>query len=182
MSNPDRAKALIVVDMQNAVVADAHDRAGVIERIAALAERARAAQAPVVWVQHVSDELPAGSDEGKLVDELTPADGEPLVVKHYGDSFEATELDELLTKHQVSHIVVTGAQTDACIRSTLHGGLVRGYDVTLVADGHTTEDMRQWGAPIGPEDAIAYTNMYWSFSAAEGRTGRTVPSDEIDFS
>ncbi len=81
----------------------------------------------------------------------------------------------------VGRVVVTGAQTDACIRSTLHGALVRGYDVTLVADAHTTEDMRQWGLPVGPAEAIAYTNMYWSFSKAPGRAGDTVPTAEVDF-
>ena len=59
-------------------------------------------------------------------------------------------------------VVVTGAQTDACIRSTLHGALVRGYDATLVEDAHTTEDLRQWGVPVSPEQVIAHTNTYWS--------------------
>ena len=70
--------------------------------------------------------------------------------KHYGDSFEDTDLESLLAEHQVGRLVVTGAQTDACIRSTLHGALVRGYDVTLVEDAHTTEDLRQWGVPLRP--------------------------------
>ena len=81
----------------------------------------------------------------------------------------------------MGHLVVTGAQTDACIRSTLHGALARGYDATLVADAHTTEDMRQWGSPIGPAEAIAYTNLYWSFSNTPGRSGNTLPTADITF-
>ena len=34
--------------------------------------------------------------------------------------------------------MVVGAETDACVRSTLHGAFVRGYDATLVGDAHTT--------------------------------------------
>ena len=115
----------------------------------------------MIWVQH--------------------SDGDPLVHKRYGDSFDDTELESILAELRVGHVVVTGAQTDACIRSTLHGALVRGYDATLVGDAHTTEDMRQWGSPIGPAEAIAYTNLYWSFSNAPGRGGSTVSTADVDF-
>jgi nicotinamidase-related amidase len=132
-------------------------------------------------VQHSDDDLPEGSDAWQYVDELQRADGEPLVHKHYGDSFEDTDLESILAAHRVGRVVVTGAQTDACIRSTLHGALARGYDATLVADAHTTEDMREWGSPIGPADAIAYTNLYWRFSDAPGRSGSVEPTADITF-
>ncbi len=77
----------------------------------------------------------------------------------YGDSFEATDLEELLAERGVGRLVVTGAQTDQCIRSTIHGGFARGYDVLLVGDAHTTEDLTEWGAPT-PDKVIAHTNMY----------------------
>jgi len=80
----------------------------------------------------------------------------------------------------VDRLVVTGAQTDACIRSTLHGAFTRGYDTTLVSDAHTTEDLSQWGAPK-PGDVIAHTNLYWSFQAAPGREAGVVKSDEVSF-
>jgi hypothetical protein len=41
--------------------------------------------------------------------------------------------------------------------------------------------MREWGGPIGPGDAIAYTNLSWRFSDAPGRSGSTIPTAEIDF-
>jgi hypothetical protein len=65
-----------------------------------------------------------------------------------------------------------GAQTDACIRSTLHGALVRGYETSLVSDAHTTEDLTPWGAPP-PARVIAHTNLYWSEQTAPGRTAAT---------
>ncbi len=174
--------ALLVIDMQRGVVANGFEVERVVANINTLIDRARTAQVPVIWVQHSDEELTQGSDAWHYVDELARADGEPVVQKHFGDSFEETDLESILATHQVGHLVVTGAQTDACIRSTLHGALARGYDATLVADAHTTEDMRQWGSPIGPEDAIAYTNLYWSFSNAPGRSGNTEPTADIDFS
>lgn len=180
---PDRpGTALVVIDVQNDVVANAHNRDGVIANINALLERARAEDVPIIWVQHSDEELVEGSPGWEYVPELKRRAGEPLVAKRYGDSFEDTDLEPLLAERGVGRLVVTGAQTDACIRSTLHGALVRGYDTVLVADAHTTEDMRQWGSPIDPAQAIAYTNLYWSFSAAPGRSGSTVEAAEVSFS
>jgi hypothetical protein len=67
-----------------------------------------------------------------------------------------------------------------CIRSTLHGALVRGYDATLVSDAHTTEDMTQWGAPP-PASVIRHTNLYWCNQSAPGRSGGVVESQDVDF-
>ena len=76
--------------------------------------------------------------------------------------------------------MVVGAQTDACIRSTLHGALVRGYDATLVSDAHTTEDQTPWGAPP-PDQVIAHTNLYWAGQTAPGRTAGSVKTRDVDF-
>lgn len=172
--------ALMVIDVQNGVVADAYDRDGVIANIAALVDKARAAQVPVIWVQHSDDDLKEGSEEWEYVPELERRDDEPLVHKHFGDSFEGTELETLLAEHGVGRIVVTGAQTDACIRSTLHGAFTRGYDVTLVADAHTTEDLSQYGAPA-PDKVIAHTNLYWDWQRAPGRQDETVEAATVRF-
>ena len=167
--------------MQRGVIADAVGVDDVVANISTLVDKARAEGVPVIWVQHSDDELSQGSDAWQYVDELQRADDEPVVHKTYGDSFEDTDLESILSEQSVGHLVVTGAQTDACIRSTLHGALARGYDATLVADAHTTEDMRQWGSPISADQAIEYTNLYWSFSNAPGRTGTTVPTAEVNF-
>lgn len=173
--------ALMIIDMQRDVVGNAHDVPSVVGNINALVERARADGTAVIWVQHADDDLPHGSHGWEYLDELQRRDDEPLVHKRYGDSFEATDLESMLAERGVGRLVVTGAQTDACIRSTLHGALVRGYDADLVGDAHTTEDMREWGAPIGAAESIAYANMYWNFSEAEGRRGRTVATADVDF-
>ncbi len=172
--------ALLVVDVQNDVVAGAHARDAVVANIASLVERARAAQVPVVWVQDRGEGLPEGSDGWHYVPELDPRESEPLVHKRYGDSFEDTDLELVLAERQVGRLIVTGAQTDACIRSTLHGALVRGYDTTLVEDAHTTEDLTAYGAPP-PDQVIAHTNLYWKYSSAPGREAATVTTDAVEF-
>lgn len=171
--------ALLVVDAQNGVVAGAHRRDAVVANVAALVERARGQEVPVVWVQHSDAGLARGSEDWRIVPELQRDDAEPLVEKAYGDSFEGTTLEAVLAGLGVGRLVVAGAQTDACIRSTLHGALVRGYDVTLVGDAHTTEDLSAWGAPP-PEQVIAHTNLYWSHQAAPGRTASTVTTEDAD--
>ncbi len=173
------ASALLVVDAQHGVVADAVRRDAVVGTIAGLVERARSEGVPVVWVQHRSEELVPETEAWGIVAELAPADGEPVVHKEHGDSFEATDLEDLLADRGVGRLVVAGAQSDACVRSTLHGAFTRGYDVTLVADGHTTEDLTQWGAPA-PEEVIAHTNLYWRFQTAPGRVAEVADAADVE--
>ncbi len=172
--------ALLVVDVQNGVVGTAHNRDEVVAAIGSVVERARSSQVPVVWVQHSDAQLEKGSKEWQYVPELSLAASEPLVHKRYGDSFEDTELEKVLAERGVGRLIVVGAQTDQCIRSTLHGALARGYDAVLVSDAHTTEDLTAYGAPP-PEQVIAHTNLYWSYQQAPGRTAGTVLADEVEF-
>ena len=174
------ATALLVVDVQADVMTASVGSEGVIARISELVDRARAANVPVVWVQHSDDAMPKGSEGWALAAPLAAAEGEPVVFKEYGDSFEATTLEETLASLHVGTLVVAGAQTDACIRSTLHGAFTRGYDVTLVSDAHTTEDLSQWGAP-SPELVIAHTNMYWQYQSAPGRKAAAIAAAEVTF-
>jgi nicotinamidase-related amidase len=178
---PDRpASALLVIDVQTGVFADAWDRDAVVANIARLVETARAAGAPVVWVQHVNEQLVEGGDRWAIVPELAPADTEPRIDKRYGDAFEETGLEALLAERRVGRLVVAGGQTDACIRATIHGALTRGYDITLVSDAHTTEDLSAWGAPP-PEQVIAHTNLYWRHQTAPGRAAAVVTTDQAGF-
>ena len=172
--------ALLVIDVQNDVVVNAFRRDEVVANIAWLAERARAADVPVIWVQHSDDELEYGSAGWLMVPELTPLSSEPLVEKSFGDSFEATTLGQVLGDLRVGRLVVAGAQTDACVRSTLHGAFTRGYDVTLVGDAHTTDDRSEYGVPP-PAQVIAHTNMYWSYQRAPGRTAEVIETGDVSF-
>jgi nicotinamidase-related amidase len=173
--------ALLVIDVQNGAVKGAHERDAVVSNVGSLVERARQERVPVVWVQHFDEHLARGTDNWRIVPELTPDDAEPLVEKSYGDSFEDTTLESVLSGLAVGRLIVAGAQTDACIRSTLHGAFVRGYDTILVSDAHTTEDQTSWGAPP-PGQVIAHTNLYWTYQSAPGRAAGTVETKNVDFS
>ena len=172
--------ALLVIDVQNGVVEGNYDRDAVVANVGSLVGKAREEDVPVVWVQHNDENLVRESDEWRIVPELAPGDAEPLVDKRYGDAFEDTSLESALSDLGVGRLIVVGAQTDACIRSTLHGALVRGYDATLVSDAHTTEDQTSWGAPP-PEQVIAHTNLYWAYEEEPGRKGGTVATKDVDF-
>ena len=174
--------ALLVIDVQNGVVKGNHERDAVVANVATLVDKARQASVPVVWVQHSDgNQLTIGEDNWQIVPELAPDDAEPHIEKLYGDSFEDTDLESVLAGLGVGRLVVAGAQTDACIRSTLHGAFTRGYDATLVGDAHTTEDQTAWGAPP-PDQVIAHTNLYWKYQSAPGRTAGTVDTEDVDFS
>jgi nicotinamidase-related amidase len=172
--------ALLVVDVQNDVVGGSHNRDAVVANVATLVDKARAAQVPVVWVQHSGDGMPRGSDGWQYVPELTLGESEPVVHKRYPDSFEETDLESVLAEGRIGRLIVAGAQTDECIRSTLHGAIVRGYDATLVSDAHTTEDLSEWGAPP-PDKVIDHTNLYWGNHAAPGREAGTVTTEAVSF-
>jgi len=172
--------ALLVIDVQNGVVEGAHERDSVVANIGSLVEKARQERVPVVWVQHNDGNLAKGSDDWRIVPELTPSEAEPHVDKSYADSFEETTLESVLSDLGIGRVVVAGAQTDECIRATLHGAFVRGYDATLVSDAHTTEDLSKWGAPP-PALVIAHTNLYWDNHRAPGRTAGAVATKEVDF-
>jgi nicotinamidase-related amidase len=89
--------ALLVIDVQNGVVQGAHQRDAVVANVGSLVEKARRERVPVVWVQRSSEELARGSDKWRIVPELSPGGAEPLVEKIYGDSFEDTTLETVLS-------------------------------------------------------------------------------------
>jgi nicotinamidase-related amidase len=172
--------ALLVIDVQNAVVGGAYERDAVVANVNALVDRARGEDVPVIWVQHSDEDIEKGSEGWQLVPELSRDEAEPLIFKNYPDSFEDSTLESVLADLGVGRLVVVGAQTDQCIRSTLHGAFARGYDATLVSDAHTTEDQSEWGAPT-PDKVIAHTNLYWTYQTAPGRTAGTVKTADVDF-
>ncbi|NYI41426.1 isochorismatase family protein [Demequina lutea] len=172
--------AVVVIDVQVDVMAAAHERANVIASIGTLVERARESQVPVFWVQHSDADMAQGSEGWRIVPELSQQPDEPVVHKRYGDAFEDTTLEDELLKRGIGRLVIAGAQTDACVRSTLHGAFTRGYDVTLVHDAHTTEDLSSWGAPP-PAQVIAHTNLYWAHQTAPGRVAAVGSAAGVEF-
>ncbi|MFT0846934.1 cysteine hydrolase family protein [Actinomycetaceae bacterium L2_0104] len=178
--------ALLVIDLQREVLEQpgTWDPEGVIARAAELADKARKAGAPVIWVQD-NEDMPIGSPQWQLAEGLDPEPSDFRVDKEYGDSFEETDLGAILEERGVRRLVVCGAQSDACIRSTVHGALVRGYDVTLASDAHTTGEFPAEfsdGEAIPARTKINFTNMYVQWGTEyPGRSGTTAASADIEF-
>ena len=131
--------ALLVVDVQTGVVAGAHERDNVVANMGALVDRARAGGARRLGPAHqrgAAREATRGSTCRALAGRQRAAGAQALRRQLRGHALES-----VLADLRVGRLVVVGAQTDACMRSTLHGAFVRGYDATLVSDAHTTEDL-----------------------------------------
>jgi nicotinamidase-related amidase len=185
-----RTSALLVIDVQHANTAQGWQREEVIGRIRALIDKAEAVGAPVIWIQHdqPGSQLEKGSDGWQIVEQVRPARGESIIEKQYLDAFADTSLRQRLDALDVGHLVICGAATDACIRATTQRSLVEGYDVTLVADGHTT-DVGPWPLPlpdgreipVGAEQMIAYTNFFVADTEYPGLTTTVVPADDVKF-
>lgn len=176
---------LVVIDVQVAVVASAWERDAVVGRIADLVAAARRAGVPVVWVQHSEPELPIGSDGWQLVPELVPAPTEPIIRKRFRSTFEDTDFDEVLARLDAAHLVVCGAETNNCVRFTAHAAIERGYDVTLVADAHTTTSMHweaaeEWPAVhLDAADIVAEANVSFWHYAVPGRDARVAKAAAV---
>jgi nicotinamidase-related amidase len=171
--------ALLVVDVQQLILPDLWHGPEVVARIGALVDRARAEGTPMVWIQHEGPGIQRGSKGWQIVAELCPADGEPVVAKRFRSSFEETELDAVLARLAVGRLVVCGAQSDFCVRHTVHAALERGYDVVLVADAHTTEDAEIDGVRIPAELIVAHQNRATRGYALPGRTSDIALHDEV---
>lgn len=162
------ATAVLVIDVQNAVVQHGHDRDGVIERIGRVVDTARETGTPVVYVQHEepgSGDMERGAEGWHIHPGVAPLDAEPIVHKRYGDAFLATDLPDVLAGLGIGHLVVTGAQSNACVRATTTRALQEGYDVTLVSDAHTTDTYEWNGVTVSAESSITDLNGLVQFSS-----------------
>lgn len=175
--------AVLVIDVQNDVLAGGWDVDGVVARIVSLVERARADGALVVWIQHTDEEMPVGSEAWELDARLAPLPGEPLLGKEFSDSFSNPELEPVLRDAGVDRVVLVGAQSDYCIRNTFHSALARGFDTVLVSDAHTTLD-HEFGRRVVPAaEIVEFTNMYAADPGGWfGATGSTALAAEVALS
>lgn len=176
--NVDNA-ALLVIDVQKGVVADNWKRDEVVANCAKMVEHARDSDVPVIWIQHQAEDLPRDSDAWQLVEELAPNDGEIRIYKEYSDSFAATDLGKILEDLDVGHLVISGAQTNACVRATTYRAASEGFDVTLVQDAHTTEDISWDGIDLKAKAMIDDLNLTLQFIEWPGQEITSVPTSAV---
>jgi nicotinamidase-related amidase len=169
--------ALLIIDTQVGVMAGCWEAAAVLDRTRNLVERARSEGALVVWVQD-EDDFPRDSDDWQLAEPLDANEGEPRVFKTRRDAFMGTGLGELLAGEEITRVVVAGAQSDYCIRTTSQRAAAEGYDVVLVSDCHTTVDAHFDGETITAAQIVAHSNMYFSGLRYAGQMIGTARHDD----
>ncbi|HET8672285.1 MAG TPA: isochorismatase family protein [Thermoleophilaceae bacterium] len=181
MEASGRSSALLVVDVQRSVMEGCADAQGVVERINGLARRAAEAGAAVIFIQHRDEdgELVEGSPGWELAEELEPPDGSEVVPKSYRDSFEQTDLEARLKERGVRRLVVTGAHSDFCVQTTALSALVRGFDLVLVSDGHTTVPSAE-GPELPGEALTALINARMATLRYPGRTVEVLPAADVE--
>lgn len=171
--------ALLVIDVQQGVVANSWQRDEVVENCRKMVDHARDSEVPVIWIQHEADDLPRDSDDWHLVPDLVPVDGEARIYKEYSDSFAATDLIKILTDLDIGHLVISGAQTNACVRATTYRAASEGFDVTLVQDAHTTEDISWDGIELSAEAMINDLNLTLQFIDWPNQEVTSAPTSAI---
>lgn len=174
--------ALLIIDVQHGLFDDEprpYEADVVVERINALAGRARAHDVPVVFIQHerASGNLAHGTESWQLERHLRTVPGDHFVRKTTPDSFLRAPLQELLDQHQVSHVVVCGYASEFCVDTTTRRAAALGYAVTLASDAHTTHDKAHASAAAIREHENATLPDIVSF----GPTIQAKLSDEIEF-
>lgn len=173
------ASALLVIDVQVGVVQDAHLRDEKVSNIATALAKARAQSIPVIWVRHSEEELPIGSDSWQIVPELAPSDGEPIVEKLFRSSFVETDLADHLSRLNVGHLYICGAETNNCVRHTSHAALEQGFDITLIADAHTTTGFEWNGFEVDAARTIDEQNINFMSYALPNSSARAVKVAEL---
>ncbi|MBB5940350.1 cysteine hydrolase family protein [Streptomyces zagrosensis] len=175
------ACALLVIDMQNSLVAIAHRADETVATIAGLRQRAKAAGVPIVTIQQRGDELEPGTGGWQIVPELAPGADETVVHKTSADSFLDTNLDTTLQTLGVTEVVITGFATEICVDTTARQALSHRYDLVLVADGHTTSGRPDSGAYASPQQSIAHHNEIFRHLDFPARSIRVLPASQVNF-
>ena len=164
-------RALLVIDVQKDVVANAVKTSEVIANINSLISNARTSNVPVIWVQHSDDYLVIGSTGWEIVDELKPLPDDVRIYKTQPSSFAETDLQVQLETLGTKSLIITGAQTDYCVNATSNAGVELGYQVTLVSDAHTTED----------SDSKTANDLIDEKNASFAQMGEVLKTSEISF-
>jgi nicotinamidase-related amidase len=156
---------LIMIDCQNTYTKGVMELEGVqaaLDEAAALLDRARSAGIPIIHIQHSDGPgslYDVDGETGAIVDRVAPRDGEPVVVKHYPNSFVETDLQERLTAANASNLVIAGFMTHMCVNSTARGAFNLGYAPTVVASATATRALPGLGDDPVPAAALQAASL-----------------------
>ena len=172
--------AVLVVDVQNALCVGewaAYDIEGVVQRINAVAAKARAVGAPVIFIQHEEEAGPLqfNTDGWQLCDRLDVHPEDVRIRKTACDSFYQTQLQAELESRGIGELVVCGLQSEFCVDSTVRGALAHGYPVVLVSNAHSTLD----SGVLSAAQISAHHNVTLANIGSYGPRVTTTPAAEI---
>jgi nicotinamidase-related amidase len=173
--------ALLIIDMQVEHMAEAAGADQTVATVAELRTRATATDAPVFLIQHEGAELRRGSPAWEIVPELSPGPADIVLPKKSADSFVDTDLQSLLREMAVTTVVITGYCTEYCVDSTTRSALGRGFDVVLVADGHTTTAQDPDDPGLSPEQIVRHHNKVFTTISYPGRSVQVRAAREVTF-
>lgn len=159
MENENQTKtALLVIDVQQGLFGKSHpihNAEGLLEKVNSLVEQAHRAGVPVVYIQHCDQrDLVKDTEPWRLHPRLQPLETDRFVFKEKSNSFEQTNLDEMLKSLGVNHVVATGLVTHGCVKNGCLGARELGYRVTLAADAHSNfsekaaETIEKWNVEL----------------------------------
>ncbi|MCE7995254.1 MAG: cysteine hydrolase [Roseivirga sp.] len=175
-------KALLIIDMQQGdfpPVKPRYQAELTIETIAQLVANFRSLDQPVVYIQHdgsAESVFMPGTSDWEIVSELTPRPADIIVSKSANNAFYRSELDELLKQLKVNELFVTGSATDFCVNATVQAGLSLDYQITVIANAHTTADRPKLGA----QQVIDHYNWVWDNMTPTQGSIRVLNTKEID--
>jgi nicotinamidase-related amidase len=167
---PNNNSALVVVDAQRVILSGCHDHEEKTKKIIDAVDLARQKNIPIIWIQHSDGEIIRGSDEWKLVQGLVPLANEQIIEKHFRSSFVETDLHSTLQSLGVGTIYLCGAESNFCIRHTIHSAIEIGYDVILLRDAHTAASQEWDGLIIDAQRVIDEMNFNFMDYRLPGRS------------
>ena len=131
-----------------------------------------------VHIQHISQEADAAffisGDRGTDIhDSVAHFEGEPIVYKHYPNSFRETNLLELLKSWNVERVIITGMMTHMCVDATARAAADFGFHVIVAEDACATRDLQHGGTVIPAEQ------VHKAFLAALKSYGQVLKSEEV---
>ena len=157
------ADALVVIDIQNeyfpggAIPLPGADEAAA--RAAAAIAAARSAGMPVLHMRHEepeSDEWFVPGSEGAATNRaVSPADGEPVIVKNHPNSFLDTDLATRLESLGARRVAFCGMMTSMCVDATVRAAADRGLDALLIEDACAAPDLEHGGRKVAADDVHA---------------------------